>query len=284
MTEVPEHLLRRSRERKAALSGEESPAGDAGGAGAAGGGGEGGGAGGAGGALEPAAAAAPARAAAPQPPTYTGPPQPPPRKQRVPMWAMPVLVAMPFWALLYSGSFGDRPSLHAEETPLEAGAGVYRSAGCSTCHGAAGEGVSAPGLGDVVKQFPAFEDHVAWVANGSAAVKGQPYGALGRVASGGMPGFASQLSEAEILAVVCHERVTYGKEAVPAQCEAEAGTEGIEAEGGGEAGDQTGGGSAEDSGGGGDLDDTDTDTDTTAETEGGTENPNAPTDTAGDDH
>ena len=259
MTEVPEHLLRRSRERKAALGGEAPPASaESAGSGAGDAGGEGGGPGGGGGAVEPAAAAtAPARAAAPAPPTYTGPPQPPPRKQRVPVWAMPVLVALPFWALLYTGSFGDRPHAGGAETPLELGSSVYKSAGCSTCHGASGGGASGPPLGDVVRTFPNFDDHVAWVTDGSEAVKGQTYGAGTRVATGGMPGFGSQLSPAEIIAVVCHERVSYGKEALPEQCAAPAegaeggGTEGdgtasaTEADEGGEAGDQTGGGEAE---------------------------------------
>ena len=224
MTEVPEHLLRRSRERKAALGGEAPPAGaegeaDAGSAGSAG-------AAGAGSAVEPAAPARVATAA-PAPPTYTGPPQPPPRKQRVPVWAMPVLAALPFWALLYTGSFGDRPT-KGPAGPVEVGQGVFRQAGCAGCHGPTGGGGAGPPLANVVKTFPTFEDHVAWVTNGSAAVKGQTYGNSGRVATGNMPGFGKQLSAAEIVAVVCHERVDYGKEEpVPKQCEAgaEAGAE-----------------------------------------------------------
>ena len=98
-----------------------------------------------------------------------------------------------------------------------------------------------------------------------------------------MPGFGSSLSAEEIVAVVCHERVTFGHEAAPPRCQAEAETtEGGEGGGAGgttEAGGQTGGGSAGESGGGGNVTDSDTDTQTTGETEGGTENPNAPSDT-----
>lgn len=215
MTEVPEHLLRRAKERRAAMTGEpaggdDAPAGDAGSSKA----------------VEPAAAASPAPSggggspaapAAPVPPPYTGPPQLPPRKQRVPAWAMPVLVALPLWAILYGGAFGERKS--NEEGPVQLGATVYRSQGCSGCHGPAGTGGVGPAMTDVVKTFPEFQDHVDWVKNGSAEVKGQPYGAEGKVATGGMPPFPN-LTEEELTAVVCHERVTYGGESPPPpECE-----------------------------------------------------------------
>lgn len=220
MTEVPEHLLRRAKERRAAMTGESAtdagtPATDAGSSSKA---------------VEPAAAAtpapggggggAPALPAAPVPPPYTGPPQLPPRKQRVPAWAMPVLVALPLWAILYGGAFGERKS--KEEGPVQLGATVYRSQGCSGCHGPTGGGGVGPALTDVVKTFPEFQDHVDWVKNGSAEVKGQPYGASGKISTGGMPPF-DNLTEDELTAIVCHERVTYGGESPPPEeCEARA--------------------------------------------------------------
>jgi len=211
LTEVPEHLLRRSRERRAAATGEGAPAGEAPAPSS--------------GAVEPAAAAAPAtaaggaappaaRGAAAAPPAAaerSGPPAPPPLRQRVPLWAMPVLVALPLWAILYSGAFGERKSGQAND-PVTIGQTVFATAGCSGCHGPTGGGGVGPALASVTKTFPSFDDHVAWVTNGSASVKGQPYGATGKVATGGMPGFGSQLSKAQIIAVVCHERVDYGKE------------------------------------------------------------------------
>jgi hypothetical protein len=73
----------------------------------------------------------------------------------------------------------------------------------------------------VTKTFPNFADQVAWVTNGSAAVKGSTYGNSGRIATGGMPAFGTQLSAQEIVDVVCHERVDYAHETpVPAQCQA----------------------------------------------------------------
>lgn len=220
MTEVPEHLLRRARERRAASTGESAseagaPATDAASgskaveaAGSAtpapAGGGGGGGAG------------VPSTPGALEPP-YTGPPAAPPRKQRVPAWAMPVLVALPLWAILYGGAFGERQT--NEETPAQAGQLVYRSQGCSSCHGATGGGGVGPALSGVVKTFPKFEDQVAWVRSGSAPFKGKPYGATGKIATGGMPGFPD-LTDAEVIAVVCHERVNYGKaNPIPPECE-----------------------------------------------------------------
>jgi mono/diheme cytochrome c family protein len=176
-------------------------------------------------AVESTAAATPAAGGggslpvrAPAAPAYTGPPPGPPIKQRVPMWAMPVLVALPLWALLYSGAFGERTV--AAAGPVAQGQTVYRSAGCGSCHGATGGGGIGPALAGVTKTFPKFEDHVAWVESGSKPLTGQPYGATGKIATGGMPAFKESLSPADIIAVVCHERVDYGKETpIPAQCQ-----------------------------------------------------------------
>lgn len=133
---------------------------------------------------------------------------------------MPVIVALPFWALLYSGAFGPRPST-GPATPVERGQVVFASAGCSTCHGASGGGGVGPPLLNVTKTFPIFADQIKWVEEGSAPLKGQTYGNSGRVATGGMPAFGKQLPPADIIAVVCHERVDYAHESpVPAQCQA----------------------------------------------------------------
>jgi mono/diheme cytochrome c family protein len=131
---------------------------------------------------------------------------------------MPVLVALPLWAVLYGGAFGERAT--TEEGPVQKGQVVYRSAGCSGCHGPTGGGGVGPALSNVLKTFPDFKDHVAWVRSGSAPYKGQPYGATGKIATGGMPGFKN-LTDEEVVAVVCHERVDYGKaDPLPPECEA----------------------------------------------------------------
>lgn len=217
MTEVPEHLLRRAKERRAAASGESAteagaPATDATSK-----------------AVEPAASATPAPAGggtgagvpatpgALEPP-YTGPPKAPPRRERVPAWALPVLIALPLWAVLYGGAFGERASTE-ESGPIPLGANVYAAQGCAGCHGPTGGGGVGPAMDGVVATFPDFADHVEWIRTGSAPFRGQAYGATGKIATGGMPGFPS-LSDEEIIAVVCHERVTLAGAEIPPECEA----------------------------------------------------------------
>ena len=213
MTEIPEHLLQRSRERRAALGlggGEGGPpatppsgseaapaAADAG-------------------ASVPAVAAA-AEVAVPEVPVGPDPRVEKAAAQRraaVPLWVMPVLIALPFWGFLYVGAFGNRHKTEVVD-PLVLGAQVYRSAGCSGCHGANGEGVSAPALqnGDAKITFPNVADQIEWVKTGSLSKpKGTPYGDPNRpggqrhVQVGAMPAFGSQLSEAQIEAVVQYER------------------------------------------------------------------------------
>lgn len=212
MTEIPEHLLQRSRERRAAL-------------------GLGGGEGGPpatppaeGGAAAPAptaeAAVVPAAAAEVAVPEVPVGPDPrieraaAQRKAAVPLWVMPVLVALPFWGFLYVGAFGNRHKAVVVD-PLVLGAQVYRSAGCSGCHGANGEGGVGPALqnGDAKITFPNEADQLEWVRTGSLSKpKGTPYGDPNRaggqrhVTAGVMPAFAGTLNDAQIAAVVAYER------------------------------------------------------------------------------
>jgi mono/diheme cytochrome c family protein len=218
LTEIPEHLLRRSRERRAALglggddagsSGEAAP-----GASAA--------------PAKPAAGAAPARTAgagavaskaeqpvavvAPPPPVRVPPPQGP-HKLKVPLWALPVLVALPLWAFFYPGAFSNHQK-SAVVDPLVLGADTYHSAGCSTCHGSNGEGGVGPALhgGASALTFPAIADQIQWVKTGSSSFAGKPYGDPNRAggqrgpAKGIMPAFGSSLSPEQIAAVVTYER------------------------------------------------------------------------------
>jgi hypothetical protein len=82
-------------------------------------------------------------------------------------------------------------------------------------------------MADVQETFPDFADHVAWVRSGSAALRGQTYGATNKPATGGMPGFPD-LTDEEVVAVVCHERVTLAGGETPPECE-----EGAEVDAGG---------------------------------------------------
>lgn len=215
MTEVPEHLLHRSRERREALglasSSPQSPAPSAEGT-------QG---------MSTATPEAPATAAAaaevkpapvsdpvPEPTVEEAVPTLPPvlepaMRTKIPMWVMPVLLLLPFWGFLYMGAFGDR-TVKKIETPAD----VYAKAGCSSCHGSGGEGGVGPALagGTSKLTFPNEADHIAWVKDGSAPVSGQKYGDPNRPggqagpSTGGMPAFGGQLSDAEIQMIVKYER------------------------------------------------------------------------------
>jgi mono/diheme cytochrome c family protein len=220
VTEVPEHLLRRARERRAALTG-----GDAGGGEPAAAGEEAATPAEEGGAAAPARAAAPAAAptAAAPAPVVTQEPEPEvpavyvaaarASRSRVPTWVVPVLAVLPVWGFLYLGAFGNRGKTQVVD-PLVLGSQVYRSAGCSGCHGASGEGGVGPALqnGGAKLTFPNEEDQLSWVRTGSGPFTGKPYGDPNRPggqrgpAKGVMPGFGSTLSDAQIRAVVKYER------------------------------------------------------------------------------
>ena len=207
MTEIPEHLLKRSKERRAAIGGEGAEAssgGEAAPAEAA--------------PAEPAAAtpattpaAAPAEAVAPVAP------EPEPvrpevaayhSRRRIPYWAMPVLAFLPLWAYMYQATLEPPPA--GEETPLVIGGEVYASR-CSSCHGSSGGGGSGPALTDVLATWPDTADHVAWVRLGTQNWPGDTYGATEKPLGGGgvMPSHPDLTNE-EIAAVVLYERVQFG--------------------------------------------------------------------------
>lgn len=209
MTEVPDHLLQRSLERRAALGG-----GDAGGGAptpAASGGGD------------APTAATPARAeaaAAPAVIVEAAPPPPPPPyvqaaldRKKVPSWMAVVGVAAMLWAFIYAGVMFS-PAETISDPEVAQGEEIYQ-AQCSGCHGAEGQGGTGRQLASsVTATFPDMADHIAWVTNGSTAA-GTPYGNPDRPGGqhiaqsqgfGKMPAFGAVLSEEEIRAVVRFER------------------------------------------------------------------------------
>ena len=219
MTEVPEHLLRRSKERRSAIGGgggSEPPAtpGEAPGTGAAAS------------AVEPAGATEVA-AAAPAPVEVPPTPVPPYvaaalRRSKVPRFAIPVLAALPVWALIYAGAMVKSSTADPQ---LKEGATIY-AASCSGCHAADGSGGTGRPLNEVLKTFPKLADHIEWVTDGDRP-NGTPYGDPNRAGgqriagSGGyttkMPGFKGTLTADEIAAVVRYERVEFGGEAATAE-------------------------------------------------------------------
>lgn len=211
MTEIPEHLLQRSRERRAALGlGGDAPA-------PASGGGE---------SASPAPAAAAATPAttgggAGQPPATPAvpaepkpePPKPVPahvqaayNRRRIPMWAMPVLAALPLWSYVYVRTLEPRP---VENDPVELGAELY-AGNCASCHGGTGLGQGpVPALTDVAATWPDFRDHLYWVKGGEDGWPGESYGGQPRTKiSSTMPAFGS-MTEQEIAQVVLHEREAF---------------------------------------------------------------------------
>jgi mono/diheme cytochrome c family protein len=212
LTEIPEHLLRRSRERRAALGlGGGAPAGESG---------ESGGAGGAEAAASPSEAATPATPApttpaAPVEEPKPEPPKPDPvyiqaakRRRRVPYWAMSVLAAMPLWAYVYVRTLEPPPA--GEDDPIVLGEEQYSQ--CASCHGAQGEGGSGPAFADgaIQETWPDWRDHMMWVRLGSDEWPGETYGATNKTKQGGMPAWG--LTDAELAQVVIHERILGGEE------------------------------------------------------------------------
>ena len=204
MTEIPEHLLKRSKERRAAIGGDEGGAADAPAEASA----------------TPAAAAsaevaAPAAAAAAVPAEPAAPPPPPPvrpevaaalRRPKIPWYAAPVLLALPLWAYVYQGTL--EPPPEPEAGVLALGEEVYNQ--CAACHGASGAGVSGPPLTGVLEHFSDWRDHLAWVAVGTQGWPGSTYGDGTPKSGGTMPAFGTTLSQAELAEVVLYERVAFG--------------------------------------------------------------------------
>ena len=206
MTEIPEHLLKRSKERRAAIGGEEAPAAES--------------------APSTETAAVEASPATPEPvaAAVAATPEPAPvpepvrpevaaamRRKKIPFWALPVLVALPLWAYVYQATLEPAPT--GELTPVEEGGAVYKSAACSGCHGAGGAGsASVPALTEVLATWPDYRDQMVWVRLGSNGWKefSDTYGAQNKPVGGGMPAHPG-LDDEELALVVLYERVEFGE-------------------------------------------------------------------------
>ena len=207
VTEIPEHLLNRSKARREAASG--APAGDA-----------------APTASAPAvatpsapakAAAAPAPKAAKPDPAYVSAAK---NRKKIPFWAMSGLALLPLWAMVYIMAV--KPAEKVVEGPIAVGTTVFAS--CAGCHAADGSGGAGRVLwqGEVLKTFPHIEDMLNFVYNGSQRyvaanikVYGDPNregGAHAPLSYNGNPmpmqgeKAGGALTEAQILGVVCHIR------------------------------------------------------------------------------
>jgi mono/diheme cytochrome c family protein len=212
LTEIPEHLLKRSRERRAALGlGGGTPEEGAAGSAAA-----------------PSEAPVPAAAAATPAPTpaaeaaVEAPPAPPApepayiqaakRRKRIPYWAASVLAALPLWGYVYVRTLEPPPA--GEDDPLTLGTAVY-TGNCASCHGGTGGGGAGPALADgaVIETWPDWRDHAAWVRLGTDGWPAATYGDTEKPVGGGgtMPAWPT-LTDQEIAQVVLHERELGGED------------------------------------------------------------------------
>ena len=207
MTEIPEHLLKRSRERKAAggdASSSEASASTPATTAAA--------------PVAKVVAETPAKAAVSKPdPAYIKAAK---TRGRIPSWAMATLALMPIFLFMYVR--GLQPQKAEASGPIAIGIANYGA--CASCHGADGAGGAGRVLkgGEVLKTFPHIEDMLNWVYNGTEAFEaagvasygdpnreggahyprsynGSAMPAQGATAGGG-------LTEADILGLVCHIR------------------------------------------------------------------------------
>lgn len=216
MTEIPEHLLKRSRQAK----GKPEASSDAGSAveatSAA--------------AAAPAASGPPAIAAAaaaiPKDPEPTPEPDLPHyivaanKRKKLPLWSFLLVAALPLWAISFAGTM-QQPEV---EDPLfeEAELAYTAAGGCAGCHGAGGGGGIGYKFsdGEIIKTFPEPIDMMAHIARGSGAISGEQYGNPDREggahiagATGNqMPAMVGVLSMAELELVVFHERAILGGE------------------------------------------------------------------------
>ena len=218
MTEIPEHLLKRSKERRETLGGSDvAPASDASVSA---------------GSIqsvpnaaivkEPVAPIAPVVALLPPPdPAYVVAAK---TRKKIPFWAMATLSLLPLWAFIYLLAL--RPQEKVVEGPLAVGAGLYGS--CAGCHGAEGQGGAGRVLyqGEVLNTFPKIEDMLNFVYTGSEAFVAQGLTIYGNPDRAGgahaplsyngnpMPQQGTKvgggLTDSQILAIVCHERYTIG--------------------------------------------------------------------------
>jgi mono/diheme cytochrome c family protein len=217
LTEIPEHLLQRSRARRAALGlggGDDAPAQAATPAKAA-----------EGGAKTPAKAAAAAPVAAAKKPEVVLSPEvrAANARKKIPWWAASVLIALPLWAFLYVQTLSE---------PGAAAAGAFAEgelvyAKCAGCHGAGGGGAGAiPALNDVVTVFPDPAQQVEWISKGSEGFRAAGvYGATNKPVQGGMPAWGNDLTAKELMSVVLYTRVRFGGQALEDLAQFEEATE-----------------------------------------------------------
>ena len=139
-------------------------------------------------------------------------------RTRIPMWALPVMFFLPLWAFVYVKLTEPPPE---PVTAITEGAATY-AARCASCHGGAGAGSEGGAVGrplyngEVLLTFPRLEtDMLHWLEVGSEGIGiGNSYGATDRPegahisgeTGANMPGFGGTLSEYKIYSVARYIR------------------------------------------------------------------------------
>ena len=139
-------------------------------------------------------------------------------RTRIPMWALPVMFFLPLWAFVYVKLTEPPPE---PVTAITEGAATY-AARCVSCHGGAGAGSEGGGVGrplyngEILLTFPRLEaDMLHWLEVGSEGIGiGNSYGATDRPegahisgeTGANMPGFGGTLSEYKIYSVARYIR------------------------------------------------------------------------------
>jgi len=212
LTEIPEHLLKRSRDAKRAAGGDvpaeaptEAPTQSANAP-----------------AVASAAAAPAAGAPVPIPASEPPPPEPPKStwvanaegRKKIPYWVMPVLLFLPIWLIMYIGTLED-PTRN--EGVIYEGGNVYAE-NCASCHGAEGGGGVGPGFnnGAIIETFASLEDQVAWIVHGTQGYVDAGRSSYGDTNKGlgssgaNMPAFGDALTAEEVVYATLYERVALG--------------------------------------------------------------------------
>ena len=147
-------------------------------------------------------------------------------RTRIPVWALPVMFFLPLWAFVYVKLTEPPPE---PVTAITEGAATY-AARCASCHGGAGAGSEGGGVGrplyngEVLLTFPKLgADMLHWLEVGSEGIGiGNAYGATNRpggahisgTTGANMPGFGGVLSEYKIYSVVRYIREVLSEEQI----------------------------------------------------------------------
>ncbi len=147
-------------------------------------------------------------------------------RHRIPVWVLPVLFCLPLWAFVYVQMTDPPPE---PITAVNEGAATY-AARCASCHVGDGSGSDGGAVGrplwngEVLLTFPDFDDsYIDWIAVGSEGIGlGQPYGNPNRPGGAhisgetgaNMPAFGEVLNEHQLYSVARYVREIIGGEVV----------------------------------------------------------------------